>query len=461
MAIGELIEQIAAGWPAYHEKVRVDKSDPVYELVTNQFPRELQLYATAYDTLTVQGSTGAGNITAAPWIALFDRRLTKSATTGYYIVYLFSTDMSTVTLCLAFGTTQFEEQFGGPSAAFPRMRFAAARLQEMFNHLIPAKMSRGPIELRAEPRQRLHYAYQQSAILSYPPYRIGALPEEPQLIADLQEIVQLYIAIVSDPLEVTIERLVEAVVEPAARVETIEVHDFEPRSPRKSREPNGQGNQGGQRRRYSPESRKVGDAGERVVIRHEKESLIKLGRQDLADRVRYHAQELEFVGWDITSFDEKGNEIFIEVKSSVGKTVSSVNLTVNEWEAACSLARRDRYYIYIVTNALSAKPNIERLLNPASHVDAKQLSCEAVVYRIATEPALKIFSIYSELGRRSHASQPIANSSLARLGRWSLFRVPIRLPQQALTLEAGRAYTGTNGFAVTISGVVWSAHQMG
>jgi len=386
MAIRELIEQIAAGWPTYFQKGRVDKRDRIYEVVTTQFPGALQPYVASYDTLTLQGSTGAGNITAAPWIAIFDRRLTTSATTGYYIVYLFSTDMSAVTLCLAFGTTQFEKQFGGPSTAFPRMRSAATRLQEMFSHLIPVHMARGPIDLAAKSGQRLHYAYQQSAILSYAPYRIGTLPGEAELVADLRELVHLYTEIVSDPLEASVERLVEAVAEPAPHVEKIKVHDFEPRPPRLSRESNMPGTQARRSRRYSPESRKVGDTGERLVLRHERERLIKLGRQDLADRIRYHAQELEFVGWDITSFDDDGNEMFIEVKSSIGKTVSRVNLTINEWEAACDPARRDCYYIYIVTNALSATPNIERLLNPASYVDDKQLSCEAIVYELQLSP---------------------------------------------------------------------------
>jgi hypothetical protein len=94
----------------------------------------------------------------------------------------------------------------------------------------------------------------------------------------------------------------------------------------------------------------------------------------------------EFVGWDITSLDDSGNEFFIEVKSSVGKTVSSINLTVNEWDAARDAARRDRYCIYIVTNALSAAPSIERRPNPASYVDGGQISCEAIVYELHLSP---------------------------------------------------------------------------
>jgi hypothetical protein len=85
--------------------------------------------------------------------------------------------------------------------------------------------------LTAEPRQELHYAYQQSSILSYAPYRIGALPDERQLVSDLRELVPLYTEIVSDPLEATVDRLVEAVVDQAPALQTPEVHDFQ--SPRR------------------------------------------------------------------------------------------------------------------------------------------------------------------------------------------------------------------------------------
>jgi hypothetical protein len=349
----------------------------------NVFPETLRPLVAEYANIKVKGSTGATNITAAPWIALFDRRLTTTATEEYYVVYLFSTDISTVTLCLAFGTTQFEKQFGGPSKSFPRMRAATVRLQEAFRHLIPAYLKQGSIDLAAEPGQRLHYAYQQSAILSYPPYRIDALPEESQLVNDLQALVHLYTEIVSDPLEATVERLLEAVVNPATKVEAIEVRDFKTRPRRKIRDSS---SFTGQARRYSPVSRKVGDAGERVVMRYERERLLKIGRQDLADRVRWHAQELEFPGWDITSFDDNGNMCFIEVKSSIGKAVSGITVTVNEWQAACDSRWRDRYFIYIVSDALSAAPKIERLRNPASRVDERQLSCEPIVYELQLSP---------------------------------------------------------------------------
>jgi hypothetical protein len=204
---------------------------------------------------------------------------------------------------------------------------------------------------------------------------VEALPGEKQLVTDLRELVALYTAIASDPMDVTVERLVEAAVEPATQLSSITVHEFQPRERKKKVQPSMK-----DLRRYSPESRKVGDAGEHIVIKHERARLLKAGRPDLADRVRWHAQHLEFPGWDITSFADDGREVFIEVKSSVRKTVSSVNLTANEWDAARDPSRRDHYLIYLVTNALSSAPIIERLANPASLVDEGKITCEPIVY---------------------------------------------------------------------------------
>ena len=39
----------------------------------------------------VEGSAGAGNWAAVPWISVFDPAITTSATHGYYVVYLFHT----------------------------------------------------------------------------------------------------------------------------------------------------------------------------------------------------------------------------------------------------------------------------------------------------------------------------------------------------------------------------------
>ena len=98
--------------------------------------------------------------------------------------------------------------------------------------------------------------------------------------------------------------------------------------------------------------------------------------------MRWHSQRLEFPGWDVTSFDDEGKEFFIEVKGSIGKSVSVIDLTVNEWNAASDPARAARYFIYMVTNALSNRPVVERMSNPAALVEQSKISCEPIVYSI-------------------------------------------------------------------------------
>jgi 5-methylcytosine-specific restriction protein A len=60
----------------------------------------------------VEGSAGAGNWAEVPWIAVFDKDITTSATKGYYIVYLFRADMTGVYLSLNQGWTFYKDTYG-------------------------------------------------------------------------------------------------------------------------------------------------------------------------------------------------------------------------------------------------------------------------------------------------------------------------------------------------------------
>jgi hypothetical protein len=378
MSLRALLRDIAVQWPAYAFNKTTDKTAPAHVLVTQTLPAQLKAILDVSSNLKVEGSTGAGNITAAPWIGVFDPRLTTGATNGYYVVYLFSVDMLSVTLTIAFGTTQFENQFGGPKAAFPRMREAVGRLQALFDSHVPVRYSREPIALQATRRQKLHFAYEQAAIFSLPPYHLAALPAEDALIADFLETVRLYGSIVEDPVRPDVEQLLQSSIPDPGPPDTIEVKNFEPRPTTKARN----GGKPGTRRRYSAESRKVGDAGERAVILHEEQKLAKLGRPDLVSKIVHHAAKGEFPGWDITSYDVAGEAIYIEVKASIGKVISTVDITANEWAAAKHEQHKDRYHLYFVTEALSKTPRIEILKGPYAYVTSGQLALDPSVYQL-------------------------------------------------------------------------------
>ncbi len=56
------------------------------------------------------GSAGQGKWTNSPWVAAFNKKITESAQSGYYIVYLFREDMEGVYLSLNQGMTDIKNQ---------------------------------------------------------------------------------------------------------------------------------------------------------------------------------------------------------------------------------------------------------------------------------------------------------------------------------------------------------------
>ncbi|MGD0597555.1 MAG: DUF3883 domain-containing protein [Sedimentisphaerales bacterium] len=102
--------------------------------------------------------------------------------------------------------------------------------------------------------------------------------------------------------------------------------------------------------RIVEENKIIGDKGELLVMDHENKRLASLGRKDLADQIRHVALESTSEGYDIMSFDELGNKIFIEVKSSKTEN-NSFYITDNEYTVAKEL--RKSYWIYRVLNCNS------------------------------------------------------------------------------------------------------------
>jgi hypothetical protein len=96
-------------------------------------------------------------------------------------------------------------------------------------------------------------------------------------------------------------------------------------------------------------NRKLGSAGERLVIEHEKRVLLAAGRPDLAAQVR-HVAELEGdgAGYDVLSFNSDGEKKFIEVKTTRGD--ASADFYVSRNELAFSESHCENYVLYRVFN---------------------------------------------------------------------------------------------------------------
>lgn len=92
-------------------------------------------------------------------------------------------------------------------------------------------------------------------------------------------------------------------------------------------------------------NRKLGEAGEKRVYLTEKTRLKEAGRPDLAQKVRWVSKEDgDGAGYDILSFDERGSERFLEVKTTIGHNRTPFFLTRNEKEFAEESSDRFRIF---------------------------------------------------------------------------------------------------------------------
>ena len=96
-------------------------------------------------------------------------------------------------------------------------------------------------------------------------------------------------------------------------------------------------------------NRRLGKAGEELILHNERQSLSQAGRGDLADKVRWTAeQDGDGFGYDIASFEPDGRERMIEVKTTNGWERSPFHITRNE--LAVAEARRDDWHLVRVWN---------------------------------------------------------------------------------------------------------------
>ncbi len=82
-------------------------------------------------------------------------------------------------------------------------------------------------------------------------------------------------------------------------------------------------------------NRKLGRAGEKRALAHERERLKRAGRDDLAQQIRWVSEEDgDGAGYDIASFSPEGESRLIEVKTTNGWERTPFHITGNELRVA-------------------------------------------------------------------------------------------------------------------------------
>ena len=96
-------------------------------------------------------------------------------------------------------------------------------------------------------------------------------------------------------------------------------------------------------------NRALGKAGERLVVEHERAMLLQAGKEHLAAKVRWTAeQDGDGYGYDIASFESDGRSRLIEVKTTNGWERTPFHISRNE--IAVAGQRRDEWHLLRLWN---------------------------------------------------------------------------------------------------------------
>ena len=108
-----------------------------------------------------------------------------------------------------------------------------------------------------------------------------------------------------------------------------------------------------------------------MVFQTERRRLVELGREDLARKVRWVSEEIgDGAGYDVLSFDQRGTEKMLEVKTTLGIQTTPFYLTRNE--ICLAVERPDAFRLYRLYE-FSAKPRMFEIAPPleaAIHLEA-------------------------------------------------------------------------------------------
>lgn len=179
MSLGHALRRIVEEYPL----ARTDPpaGHPLAHVIRKGAPDELRRALAPLDgPFLVKGSPGRGSHWAAvPWLAVFDPAVTTSATSGYYLVYLFPAHREAVHLSLAQGTVAAIREHGPRSGE--HLRASGARLRERlsdFSDVMPVPA------ITLGTAGELPEGYEAAHILGLT-YELAELGDERRLHADL------------------------------------------------------------------------------------------------------------------------------------------------------------------------------------------------------------------------------------------------------------------------------------
>jgi len=315
-------------------------------------------------TYKVYGSSGKGNWADIPWLGVFDREITTTATKGYDIVYLFRSDMSGVYISLNQGWTYFKDKYGIREGK-NKIRLVSDAWQNILSSPLN-DFSFDEIDLkRVSSSSDLAKGYELGHICGKL-YEKDKIPSSDVLIEDLRNLLGVYRELKGYLIENSIEKTNNYLIvnqglgffSKEDYLESIEnaIENAETDSSLIEEAPPFSINLGDSYN-FTPKhidylkkaknQKKLGLAGELMVLKFERDRLVSTGNRFLADKVKHISEECgDGAGYDILSCDEKGFKRYIEVKTTTGPIDTPFMISSNE--LIFSRLHSESFYLYRV-----------------------------------------------------------------------------------------------------------------
>jgi 5-methylcytosine-specific restriction protein A len=164
--------------------------NPIAIILRKSIPAIIKQSLQDKERYIVKGSAGAGQWASIPWVAIFDKLITDTAQSGYYPVFLFTSDMRGVYLSLNQGVTEITKKYG--SSAREALKLKAEDFRAQMQGLPPGFLySNIKLEYPNSRGSDLARSYEAGNIFSKF-YQTDTLPKNEEFYADIQTVLRIY-----------------------------------------------------------------------------------------------------------------------------------------------------------------------------------------------------------------------------------------------------------------------------
>jgi len=192
LAVREAIEEVLELQTKYDHR-KTDAMDRRRELISKVIADQVREALDSNPTLSrlgwsVEGSNGKGFNAAVPWVRIFDREQSPSATDGAYVVYLFGGKGASAYLTLMSGTSEWSESRKKFVARPPEE--IAARVKWAREALAPEATSDLLTSITLDSKMLQPVGYERGAVYAIE-YEKGLVPSDDVLAQDIARMAQL------------------------------------------------------------------------------------------------------------------------------------------------------------------------------------------------------------------------------------------------------------------------------